>query len=254
MRALVTGAGHGLGRAISEELLDQGYELVLVDRDAEALNEITQAHQRGACSPRTANLANYDAVKMLLHHLDGQKFNLVILNAGISATGKFEEIPADVYDKVIAVNFGAPLYLAQHLVGGDHMARKSKIVFISSLSHAVGYPGGSVYAATKDAIAAYARCVTKPFKKKKVRVLTVFPGPIRTDHADLHAPEGSDPSKRMDPKKMAKLILKTAKRGTKIYYPGTKAYFAAILGKTFPVFATRVMRRNLLDKMKGPIY
>ena len=254
MRALVTGAGHGLGRALSEELLDQGYELVLVDRDAEALNKITAAHQRGACTPRIVNLINFDAVQMLLRHLDGQKFDLVILNAGISATGKFEEIPADVYDKVIAVNLGAPLHLASHLVDGGHMAHESKIVFISSLSHAVGYPGGSVYAATKDAVAAYARCVTKPFKKKKVKVLTVFPGPIKTDHAELHAPEDSDASKRMEPQKMARLILKAAKRGTKIYYPGTKAYLAAILGKTFPVFATRVMRRNLLDKMKGPTY
>ena len=254
MRALVTGAGHGLGRALSKELLDQGYELVLVDRDAEALNEITAAHQRGACTPRTVNLTNFDAVNRLLQHLAGQKFDLVILNAGISATGKFEEIPADVYDKVIAVNFEAPLYLASHLVGGGHMAPKSKIVFISSLSHAVGYPGAAVYAATKDAIAAYARCVAKPFKKKKVRILTVFPGPIKTDHADRHAPEGSDPSKRMAPEKMAKLILKTAKRGTTIYYPGVTAYFAAIFGKTFPVLSTRIMRRHLLDKMKGPIY
>jgi len=253
MKALVTGAAHGLGRAITDELLRQGYEVIAVDRDAEPLNDLAMTH-REACTPRHIDLGLADSVKLLLTHLKGQKFDLVILNAGISATGKFEEIPTRAYDRLIAVNLNAPLYLASQLVGGDRMARKSKIVFISSLSHAVGYPGGAVYAATKDAIAAYARCVAKPFRKKRVRVLTVFPGPIDTEHAKKHAPENSDASKRMAPEKLAIMILKAAKRGSKIYYPGGRTYFAAVFGKLFPGLATRLMRRGLYDKMSGPTY
>ena len=121
------------------------------------------------------------------------------------------------------------------------MAQQSSMVFISSLSHAVGYPGASVYAGTKDGVAAYARCLQKPLARKGVRVLTVFPGPIRTDHAQLHAPEGADSSRRMEPDKLAAIILKASKTNKRVCYPGGGAKLAALIGTLAPVFATRQM-------------
>lgn len=253
MKALVSGAAHGLGRALTEELLRQGCELTVLDRDAESLDDLAMSHGE-ACRVHQIDLSNIDAIQNLLSRLSGQKFDLVILNAGISATGKFEEIPLEAYDRLVAVNLTAPLHLASSLVGLDRMAPKSKIVFVSSLSNAVGYPGAAVYAATKDGLAAYARCVAKPFSKKNVKLLTVFPGPIKTEHARKHAPAGSDESKRMEPAKLANLILKAARRRSGSYYPGGKTFLAALFGKTFPNLATRLMRRGIFDKLDGPSY
>ncbi|MEP1208200.1 MAG: SDR family oxidoreductase [Rhizobiaceae bacterium] len=253
MKALITGAAHGLGRALTEELLHQGHDVVAVDRDTEPLNALSIINA-GACTVYNADLQNVGSVTRLLTNLRTHEFDLVILNAGISATGKFEDIPVVAYDRLIAVNLFAPIHLASRLVGDGLMTQKSKIVFISSLSHAVGYPGGAVYAATKDAIAAYARSVAKPFKKRRVGVLTVFPGPINTEHAKKHAPDNSDTSKRMEPQKLAKMILKAAKGRSRIYYPGSRAYFAGMFGRMFPTLATRMMRKGLYEKMKDPIH
>ncbi len=253
MKALVTGAAHGLGRALTEQLLASGHEVVAVDRDVEPLEKLAMKY-RGACLACFADLQKVESIQNLLDRLQGSKFDLVILNAGISATGKFEEIPLQAYDRLISVNLGAPLHLASRLVGDEWMSAKSKIVFISSLSHVVGYPGGAVYAATKDAIASYAHSVAKPFRKKQVSVLTVFPGPIDTAHAQKHAPDQSSRSKRMAPEKLARLILKASRGRAKTLYPGGKTYLAACFGKLFPNQATRLMRRGLYDKMTGPSY
>lgn len=254
MRALITGAANGLGRALTEELLRQGHQVVAADRETDSLENMPMAH-RGACTIRFVDLESADSIQRLLTSFQGQPpFDLVILNAGISATGKFEEIPTAAYDKLIRVNLFAPIYLASRLLGKELMARKSKVVFISSLSHAMGYPGAAVYAATKDGLAAYARCIAKPFKKERVGVLTVFPGPINTAHAKRHAPKDSMASKRMAPQKMAKLILRAAKGSSKTYYPGFKAYMGATFGKMMPGLATRMMRRGIYDKLDGPVY
>ena len=253
MRALVTGASHGLGRALTEQLLGQGHEVVAVDRDTDPLDELSVS-SRGACTVRLVDLANPDSIERFLNGLEDVKFDLVVLNAGISATGKFEEIPSAAYAKLIAVNLTAPLTLASSLVRLGAMTKKSKIVFVSSLSHSVGYPGAAVYAATKDAIALYAKSVRKPFKKSGVRILTVFPGPIKTDHAEKYSPPGAKASKRMEPEKLARMILKTARGKSTELYPGTAAYFANWFGRLAPDFATKTMKKAIYDKLDGPVY
>ena len=209
---------------------------------------------RGACTVRLVDLANPDSIDRMLVGLGDLKFDLVVLNAGISATGKFEEIPSAAYAKLIAVNLQAPLVLASALMRLDAMTAKSKMVFISSLSNAVGYPGASVYAATKDAIATYAKSVRKPFGKKGVRILSVFPGPIKTDHAEKYAPPGSKASKRMEPEVLAKMILKSARGKAKELYPGSTAYFGKLYGRLAPKMATKSMRKAIYEKLDGPIY
>ncbi len=253
MKALVTGAAKGLGRALTEELLQRGYEVIAADVETERLEDLGIAHG-GACSIRFADMSNTSSVLRLLDSVDGVKFDLVVLNAGVSATGKFEEIPTFAYDKLIDINLRAPIVLASSLVRLQAMVKGGKIVFVSSLSHAMGYPGASVYSASKDGLAQYAKSVRKPFKKAGVRVLTVFPGPMVTEQAEKHAPPGSSAEKRMAPEKMARIILAASRRRSRELYPGYRAYAAMLLGKTFPTLATRLMRKGIFDKLDGPVY
>lgn len=253
MKVLITGAAHGLGRAMADQLLAEGHEVVAVDRDIDTLDTLAIG-SRNACTPRICDLSNPASVDRLLSSLITEKFDLVVLNAGISATGKFEDIPSAAYSRLIAVNLESPLVMAASLVGQGNMNPKSKIVFISSLSHAVGYPGASVYGATKDAIATYAKSVRKPFKKQGVSVLTVFPGPIKTAHAEKHAPPGAKADKRMEPADLAARILKAAKGKSKELYPGTAAELARMLGALAPNLATSIMRKQIYDKIDKSEY
>ena len=253
MKVLITGAVEGLGRSLADLVISRGHDVLAVDHNRHGLYEMTQSNI-GMCESRVLDLADLETVRLFGEKPPDGPFDLVILNAGISATGKFEEIPADAYDRLIKVNLRAPLILASALVREGHIKRGGKIVFISSLSHATGYPGAAVYAATKDGIAVYARSVRKAFKKKKVKLLTVFPGPIDTKHAAKHAPKDSDASKRMDPDKLARIIMRTTRYGREELYPGLPAQLAATAGRFAPKMLTKAMRRNLYDKMDRPNY
>ena len=252
MKALVTGAGHGLGLALTLELLDRGAQVVGVDRDGPALERLAQGYVE-LFEGRLCDLGDLRAVERLLARLEGP-FDLVVLNAGISATGNFARIPVEAYDRLVRINVSAPLLMAQRLVRDEALARGGTIVFVSSLSHVTGYPGASVYAATKDAVAIYARSVRKPFAKRGVRVLTVFPGPVRTQHAARHAPEGAKASRRMDPRFLARKILGAVRLRERVLYPGLGALTAYSLGSLAPRTATRLMGRAIFRKLRREVY
>jgi len=252
-KVLITGAVEGLGRALADQVLARGDFVLAVDHNRQGLHDLTQSHV-GQCDSRLIDMADMGAVRLLGEGTDSNKYDLVILNAGISATGHFEDIPVSAYERLIAINLRAPIILASSLVRTGKMANGGKIVFVSSLSNAMGYPGASVYAATKDGIATYAESVRKPFRRKGVGVLTVFPGPIRTAHAEKHAPPGADASKRMAPQKLARMILKSAVRKDKALYPGFGAELASGFGKIAPNIATKIMRRVIFDKLNKPEY
>lgn len=247
MKALVTGAAAGLGLALTQTLLSRGGEVVAVDR--------TAMEQARGLKPRVCDLADRVSVDRLLPQIgeDGP-FDLVVHNAGISATGRFEEIPADAYDRLLAVNLEAPMVMTASMLESGAFAAGSRLVFISSLSHATGYPGGSVYAASKDALAIYARGIRKDLKKRGVHVMTVFPGPLRTTHAERHAPPGADGERRMEPATLARSILKSADRRRRVLYPGLPAKAGLFAGTLMPRLTTRMMRRIIFEKLDRTVY
>ena len=258
MRVLVTGAAAGLGRALAGELLDRNAEVVGVDLDLQAMDDLVD-RGRGAFTAKRYDLAYPDEVSAMLLALRDKPFDMVILNAGINVTGRFEDIPTADHERLIGVNLKAPLLLATGLVREGLVGtpdrkgrRQGRIVFISSLSHVTGYPGACVYAATKDGVALFARSLAKDWRKRHgIRLLTVFPGPIRTAHASRHAPPGAGRGSRQDPKALARTILKAARSNKRELYPSLRAQTAAVLGRLFPFFITRVMRRALYDRMDG---
>jgi len=253
VKACVTGAAEGLGRALTEHLLSNGCEVLAIDRNEEGLNELLIGWPDG-CETKLADLSDEKSVAGLFEEAGDGSFDLVVLNAGVSATGRFEDISAEAYERLLCVNTNAPMILSSGLVRDGRMAKGGTIVFISSLSHVTGYPGASVYGASKDAIAVYAKSVRKSFKQRDVNILIVFPGPIRTAHAERHAPQGANADKRMRPEDLATHILEAVGKRKKVLYPGIAAKVSRIVGRIAPATMTMFMRRIIFDKLGGPIY
>ena len=109
-----------------------------------------------------------------------------------SASGKFEKIPLEVHQKLLRLNAETPMVMAARLAAMGKLNANARLVFVSSLSHFTGYPGAASYAASKDAIAVYAKSIRKPFARFSVRVCCVFPGPMQTAQAETHAPMGAE--------------------------------------------------------------
>ena len=252
LSAVVTGASAGLGLALARRLLDDGRTVLGVDRDGASLAE--GVHPSGSYRHLRCDLADPVAVDGLAARLAGSDpgpdgLELVAMCAGISATGRFEAIPPDAHARVLAVNAEAPLVLADALMGRGW--RKGTLVLVASLSVDVGYPGAASYAASKDALVAYGRSIAKV--RTAPAVLTVLPGPIRTEHAARHAPEGSSDAGRMDPDDLARRILDAVATGRGTLRPGA-ARWAGLAGRLAPGLAVRLMRRGLFERLDREVW
>ena len=239
----MTGTTHGIGRALAALLPEAGYEVEGVD---------CEEPQDGVALTHRCDLAVREEVDALAKTLGARPpFDLVVHNAGISCTGPFEATALEAQCRVLAVNLEAPLVLTAALLRTRRVASGGTIVFVSSLSHQVGYPSASVYAATKDGVASYARSLDVALHPQRIRVLRVFPGPVRTAHAARYSPPGSDPGKRMPPERVAKSVLRAIRRRKRVLIPGAGPRVFALLGRLAPGFTERALKRALYDPLRS---
>ena len=139
-----------------------------------------------------------------------------------------------------------PMLLQRGLVGDN-----GSLIYILSLSYFLGYPGASVYAGTKDRVAVFARSLRKALRPRGIKVLTVMPGPLDTEHARRYAPPGASGQGRMQPRVAAERII--ARMGTSgTLVPGSGPMLAGLLGRLFPTLATALMRRSIFEKLSAP--
>jgi short-subunit dehydrogenase len=246
---VITGAAAGIGRALAFTYGRAGYRIVGIDVD-EAAAAIT-----------AADLAKAGIPNHFIHTDLGQKSNfaplvdqlthsgpiaVLIHNAGISAAGYFAHLDIAAQTRVIELNLLAPLALTAALAQRKMLAESIRLIFLSSLSHYVSYPGAAVYAASKDGLAHYARSLLVALPRG--RTLTVFPGPTRTEHARRYSPDNSREENRMPPEQVAAAILRGMENGRCRIIPGSSNQAMAFAGYLAPRLLERGMKRMILEK------
>lgn len=249
MRCLVTGAADGIGRALLEALAERGDRVVGLDRDADRADAV----RAPGAEMHVVDLTDDGARPGLLDRLAGGEegpFDLIAHNAGISHVGPFEATDLDAQRAVVDLNLRAPIVWTRDLLRRGLVGERATFVFVSSLSHHVGYPGAAVYAATKDGLTSFARSLAASLAPEQ-HVLTVFPGPVRTAHARRYAPPGSGEERRMPPAELARRILRAVDRRRSTLVPGTGNRIAALLGRTAPGLTARLLRRALYDRLRA---
>jgi len=249
---LITGAAAGIGKALAQSFAKAGYTITGIDNDAEQAMR-TQAeliNAGGAARFALADLGQQTDLDRMLDAIENRPpINVLIHNAGINAIGPFALSDLARQRAVIEVNLTAPLVLTATLLRQEQLIPGSSLAFISSLSHFVSYPGAAVYAASKDGIAAYARSLALALTPQQMHVLTIFPGPTRTEHARRYSPDNSREGRRMPPEQLAQQILVAVQRRRRTLIPGLGNRVFARFGHWFPHQSEQIMRRIILDKL-----
>ncbi|MFF7191930.1 SDR family NAD(P)-dependent oxidoreductase [Streptomyces sp. NPDC008222] len=195
-KALITGAGSGIGRTLSLRLADLGGELVLAGRRPEPLYETARlVHERGgAAQVIPADLSDPTTPARLVEQaaiaLGG--LDLLINNAGNVRAGELESIDEADIQAMIAVDLLAPILLARaalpHLKAAAHAAGKTHgsaaVVGIASGIALVGLPYYSVYAAVKAGLARFDEALRRELYGTGIHVATVYPGATETPMMD----------------------------------------------------------------------
>lgn len=244
MKVLVIGGASGLGRALVEIALQRGDDVTVLDLDAGALETWSDRAIIAAC-----DVSNSGSVSSALVSVSSRSpFDLVAITAGISAVGRFEKMETIEMSRVLAVNLTGTMTVTQALVSRGMIGRGGRLVLTSSLSHFVGYPGASAYAASKDGVIAFGKSITAEFKRRHaITVQIAAPGPMDTPHADQHAPPGSRRDQRAKPETIAASILRRRRSG--LFVPGLAARLLAGMGRLFPRLAGRVMLGAIYNRL-----
>ena len=213
---VITGAADGIGRALAHRFSQANYDVTGVDVDAKRAAAVErELNARFVVADLSLDAGVQQVVEALV---SGPAIDVFIHNAGINAVGRFSEVGVEDQERVVAVNLQAPMVLTAELLTAKHVCEGGSLVFVSSLSHYVSFPGASVYAATKSGLASYARSLSVALVPSNVHVMTVFPGPTRTAHARRYSPDNSREEKRMVPEELAERIFRgVEKKGAFLY-------------------------------------
>jgi short-subunit dehydrogenase len=247
---IITGAADGIGRALVFEFAKNGYAIIGLDFDPERSHQTESELTAQGFSARfiQTDLSQPDFLAELLPQVPS--CDVLVNNAGISAVGAFAALDWARQQRVLDVNLRAPIQLTNAILKNGSLKPGGSLVFISSLSHYVGYPGAAVYAASKDGLAAYARNLRIALTGQN-HVLVVFPGPTRTAHARRYSPDNTRESKRMSPEILAAQVLRATEGRKDKLFPGPAAWLMGMVGLWFPSLAERVMKRTLFDALDG---
>ena len=245
--AVITGAAHGIGKALAHRFAQAGYAITGVDMDTAGAARVERELDARFV---IADLRSEAGIARVLTKLtQGKPIDVLIHNAGINAVGRFSDTTIEDHEHVIAVNFYAPMLLTAALLKADLIANGASIAFISSLSHYTSYPGAATYAATKSGLASYARSLSIALAPQNIHVMTVFPGPTRTAHARRYSPHNTREEKRMPPEKLAYHIFRGVQKKKHLIVPGATNRILALLGKWCPPLMAYAMRKVILEKL-----
>jgi NAD(P)-dependent dehydrogenase (short-subunit alcohol dehydrogenase family) len=173
---LVTGAGRGIGLAITEHMSRRGWDVYATARSDSALSSLDHIPNVHAIP---LDITDRSAIATLPDRLPAS-LNGVVNNAGIIVNGPVEGLSLDDLTQQLDVNVISQIAVTQAVLPKIRDAR-GRVVFMSSVSGLITTPGTGAYNASKYAIEALADALRMELRPWRIPVSLIEPGPIRTD-------------------------------------------------------------------------
>ena len=220
-KALITGAGKGIGRATALALAKEGVDVALMARTEEQLNEVAdEAKSMGVkVAVVVADVADMNAVNEAVEKAKDSlgPFDILINNAGTAKFGKFLELsPAD-WERNIQVNLMGVYYVTRAVLP-DMIERKTgDIINISSTAGLRGAAITSAYSASKFAVMGLTESLMQEVRKHNIRVSALTPSTVVTDLAHSANLIGNEPERVMHPEDLAEFMIAQLKLNRRIF-------------------------------------
>jgi short-subunit dehydrogenase len=189
--AVVTGASSGIGAATARELARRGAVIFAVARRAERLEQTVRACDRVAPSTAPAgshvtypaDVGSKEVCQSVISVAQERfgKVDILVNNAGVSLHGDVATLGAEDVERVMAVNFFAPVYLTLAALPGMLERGRGSVVNIGSVAAVVPNSGEAAYGASKAGLARWSHGLSVELHGTGVHVGMLHPGPIDTD-------------------------------------------------------------------------
>jgi len=180
-RALVTGAGRGIGLAAASALADAGAHVTLAARTAAEIEEAADAIRARGQQAATLTLDVRDVAAVQAAIAAQAPFDILVNNAGTNRPAPFVDVKVEDFDFVFGLNVRAAYFVAQAVARRLVETRTpGSIINMSSQMGHVGGPTRTVYCATKHAMEGFTKAMAIELAPHKIRVNTLAPTFIET--------------------------------------------------------------------------
>jgi len=180
---LITGGASGIGLASAELLAAEGARVLVVDRNAGAVEAVSKRFN-GEVVGLVADVSDLDALDRLYEqvrvHTD--RLDVVFANAGVAELAPMGSISEAMYDRLFDINVKGILFTVQKAL--PLIPDGGSIILTSSVAQLMGAAAFGTYAATKAAVRSFARSWTTDLKHRGIRVNAISPGHTYTPMAD----------------------------------------------------------------------
>ena len=186
-RALVTGGGSGIGRAIAEVFAQQGATVGILDLNEDAASAAVAAIQGAGGKVTFLKCDVSDAANVQEQFntfcTEG-KLDILVNSAGIAHVGNLENTSETDFDRLFRVNVKGMFNTMQKAVAIMKVNRGGVILNMASVAALVGIPDRFAYSATKGAVIAMTQSVARDFLKEGIRCNCISPARVHTPFVD----------------------------------------------------------------------
>jgi hypothetical protein len=243
--ALITGASKGIGKAIAETLAARGYDLLLVARSADLLQEVSAEIQKSFkrnCQWLAMDLSEHQSAESIFEWCSKNNFTISVLvnNAGYGLSGPFEKYSAQELTDMLQVNIITLTKLTRLFLPGLLQQPAGYILNVGSSASYQAVPFLSAYAGSKSYVLNFSRGLYQEFKNTNLSVTCICPGPTDTNFINRAnvGTKGQKAAERfnMSPNAVAQIAVDSLFRRRPEVIAGTanklSAFFAWLLPKT----------------------
>ena len=225
--ALITGASAGIGRAYAERLAADGYDLVVVARRAERLDEVKRRLESGhgvSVQTLVADLSTESGRRAVDSVATQPRLEVVVDSAALAYYMPFLDLPRDEAEELVNLNVLAPVQMIHAALPGLVARGKGAVVSFSSLlafsaaSENPQLPKRALYAAGKAFLLAFFQLLAVELRGTGVKVQIVCPGIVKTE---FHTRQNMDMSgrPRLEPEEVVKASMIGLERGEVVCIP-----------------------------------
>lgn len=222
MVAVITGGSRGIGKGIAEELLKDGFEVLLTSRNENGVGELREKYP-GKVHFFACDISDTQSVDNLVAYAEEKfgKIDLLVNNAGVAPKERKDilDITPDDFDFVLDINLKGTFFVTQKFVPLLRKNEKSRIVNISSMSSYTASVNRGEYCISKAGISMITKLFAVRLAEYGISVIEIRPGIIETDMTskvkekyEKLISEGITPIKRMgQPEDIGKCVSAVAK-------------------------------------------
>ena len=181
-RAIVTGGGSGIGKAIAASFAREGAQVVICGRNARKL-ELAAAEIGPQCLAVAADISHADDTNRLVEQAvqEFKRLDILVNNAGVLLAGTAESLTSEQWEQTFNTNVRAVWQLSRAVLPHMRKAGSGAIINVASVLSSLGARNRVAYASSKGAVLALSRAMALDHAEENIRINCICPGIVETE-------------------------------------------------------------------------